>query len=254
MRAARSKNLPLKGGKILSSGLLHVGVLEAVTSFNTMAYLGVREQQDLASQAHVAVVDLTNLTSPTVLTPTQVLSATQALATEGSRLYRLDARGRLDIYSLAIPQSPALLGGIDVPTADSFNFSGSATRHLAVAGGIAYVSLADGVRVVDLRDLTALSLGPVFGTGIGSGQVALTNGLLALVGDDVNTPHSVTSIFQVYQLNAALAPTLLAQRIITSYRPPLTAADGRFVLAEGGGGAVIYALFRQNLYLPLVTR
>ncbi|MEI7646011.1 MAG: hypothetical protein WCJ55_17210 [Chloroflexales bacterium] len=58
----------------------------------------------------------------------------------------------------------------------------------------------------------------------------------------------------MYQLNAALAPTLLAQRIITSYRPPLTAADGRFVLAEGGGGAVIYALFRQNLYLPLVTR
>lgn len=212
---------------------------EAITSHGNIAYL--------ASGPDLNVIDLTNLASPQVLSQISDISSTLALATEGDRLYRLSARNRLDLYSLASPTNPTILGGIDVPQTGG---------SLAVAGGLVYLSLADGAQIVDLRDPSAPGLGPTFGIGVGAGQVAITNGMLGMVGRDQSLPNSSTqSIFRVYQLNGVLAPTLLAERKnIGGYSPQISASAGRFAIAERGGGAVVYTLFDHQIHLPLLGR
>jgi hypothetical protein len=234
-------------GRLSLGGALSLNTVLAAAARGDNVYLAVNDETPAQGQAADELVVLSAAeVSPAILGRVGVISLTLDLALEDDRLYRLSSQGRLEVYGLANPSQPQLLGSVGVGDVAAFNSS-----QIAVSGGVVYVGKAQGVQVVDARNPAAPTLGALIVANHVEPAVAADRGRLVILG--TTAPDNVASL-EVYGLANPLAPALLASTSLPDRSRALSVAGGRIAVPLSAHGVAIYALFDQTVGLPLLGR
>jgi hypothetical protein len=237
-------------GQLHLSPPLSLNATSAIAANGDFAYIAGADYASGEPVSRIDIFNLEQLATPQLVGHWEVLSETLALAIDQEHLYHLDAGKQLQIFSLAEPQAPALLGAVQL--AAEPNPIDRTT--LTVYGGAVYIPRTHGVQIVDVRTPTAPALGELLAEDRASPTLAVSAGRLALA--ETVCPDSACR-FQVFDLAKPLTPTLLAQQDLPHEphgQTSLAGTEGRFALAMGEAGIGMYTVFRERVHFPLIAR